>query len=61
MTDDRDENPDSLMLRCAECSQFVPARDGVDGLVPASGAGGGRCPDCGANEFEQVVIDSERD
>ena len=60
MTDDRDD-PDSLMLRCGECSQFVPARDDVDGLVPASGASGGRCPDCGANEFEQVVIDFDRD
>jgi rRNA maturation endonuclease Nob1 len=57
----KDTNPvmdsGSQMLRCVACSQLFPARN--DELIPAAANGGGRCSECGGDEFEQVVLNSD--
>jgi methionyl-tRNA synthetase len=51
----------SQMLQCGECGQFFPARAvaTTDEVVPAGAGAGGRCPNCGGDAFEQVVLDPE--
>jgi hypothetical protein len=56
MTDSRGTEPDRI-LRCVECGTYlVGLSTDTDELVPA----GGRCSECGGDEFEQVVFDSHR-
>jgi hypothetical protein len=45
----------------SSAAKFYPARTNADGdLVPTSGPPGGRCPLCGGDEFEPVVLDPDR-
>ncbi|HET7323422.1 MAG TPA: hypothetical protein VFJ06_03745 [Halococcus sp.] len=56
---DSNADSDSHLLRCVECCQFTPARETDDGeLIPTATAARG-CPNCGGEEFEQVMFDPD--
>lgn len=49
----------SLLLRCVECGELYPGSPNNDGsLIPDGAASGGRCHECGDDEFEPVTLAS---
>ncbi|HET7323720.1 MAG TPA: hypothetical protein VFJ06_05255 [Halococcus sp.] len=52
-----EEENNSRLLRCIQCGTFYPARSPKMGkLVPSGGSAGGRCKNCGSDEFERVTL-----
>ncbi|GAA0452129.1 hypothetical protein GCM10008985_04770 [Halococcus dombrowskii] len=46
-----------LLLRCVQCGELYVGSPTNDGdLVPDSTASGGRCHECGGDEFEHVTL-----
>jgi hypothetical protein len=46
-----------LVLRCVECGKLYVGSPTNDGdLVPDGVASGGRCHECGGDEFEQITV-----
>jgi hypothetical protein len=49
----------SLLLRCVQCGELCTGSPTADGtLIPDSAASGGRCHECGGDEFGQVTLAS---
>jgi hypothetical protein len=48
-----------LLMRCVWCGELYVGSPTSDGdLVPDGAASGGRCHECGGDEFEQVTVGS---
>jgi hypothetical protein len=48
---------ESLLLCCVQCEELYAGLVTNDGdLIPDGAAGGGRCHECGNDEFEQVTL-----
>jgi predicted nucleic acid-binding Zn-ribbon protein len=51
------KSEESLLLRCVQCGELYAGSVIDDGtLIPDGAASGGRCHECGGDEFEQVTI-----
>jgi hypothetical protein len=51
---------ESRLLCCVQCGQLFPGSRTQDGdLIPNGTVSGGRCHECGGEEFEQVTLSSE--
>jgi hypothetical protein len=47
----------SLLLRCVQCGELYVGSPTNDGdLIPDGAASGGRCHECGSDEFESVTV-----
>jgi hypothetical protein len=47
----------SLLLRCVQCGELYVGSPTNDGdLIPDGAASGGRCHECGGDEFESVTV-----
>jgi hypothetical protein len=49
----------SLLLHCVQCGELYagsPTNDGT--LLPDGAASGGRCHECGGDEFERITLSS---
>jgi hypothetical protein len=45
----------SWLMRCVQCGELYPGSPTSDGtLIPDGAASGGRCHECGSDEFEQM-------
>jgi predicted nucleic acid-binding Zn-ribbon protein len=48
-----------LLMRCIHCGELYPGSPTSAGeLVPDGAAAGGRCHECGGNEFEEMTATS---
>jgi hypothetical protein len=47
------------VLRCSQCGDVYPGAVTNDGdLIPVGAASGGRCHECGSDEFERMMVSS---
>jgi hypothetical protein len=56
---DMPQGEESLLLCCVQCGELYAGSPTDDGtLIPDGAASGGRCHECGNDEFEQVTLAS---
>jgi hypothetical protein len=49
----------SLLLHCVQCGELYAGSPTTDGdLIPDGAAGGGRCHECGNDEFDRITLSS---
>ena len=51
------QESEKRILRCTQCGGVYPgAATNEDDCIPIGSASGGRCHECGGDEFEQVTL-----